>query len=111
MDAGTRLIAVLALIWALAAAGGADRERTRRISATPVDSVTAMGINLGNHNETLVRDAGSLGRSAGWRDGLRGVGMNHNETLVRDSASLARSAGWRNWLRGVLASVFARVAT
>ena len=100
LNAGTRLVALVSLLWVLLAVGGPPGEPTQ-------GGFTAKGINLGNHNETMVRDAGPLARTAGWSDWLRnalasvfakvasrpggdcdefGCGGNHHETLVRDAA-------------------------
>jgi hypothetical protein len=99
MNAGTRLVALISLLWALAVVGGVNHD-----TAAP-SSPRAKKIAI-NHNETMVRDAGSVERSARWSDWLRtvlaavfakarvsggcddefGCSGNHNETMVRDVA-------------------------
>ena len=75
MNAGMRLVAVVALIWALAAAGGMG-DPAAKAASRPGGECDEFGCGT-NHNETLVRD-GAVAQRGNW--------SNHNETMVRDAA-------------------------
>jgi len=89
MNAGTGLVAIVSLLLALAAAGGAAKEQAG------VDSPTGT-----RSTASRVPDRGSSCPS--W-----GCGENHNETLVSDATSVQQADTLSQWLASVQAFVFA----
>ena len=109
MNAVTGFVAIVSLLLALAAAGGATKEQAEVNSPTATRGTTSLCPTCGgNHNETMVSDAPSVQQTDLLSQWLTSVqefvftsfstyargeeppvcpmcGGNHNETLVRDA--------------------------
>jgi len=105
MNAVTGLVAIVSLLLALAAAGGAAKEQAG-VSPKAERQITTSKLGV-NHNETLARDTTSsnVPRPAGCPTWM--CGSNHNDTLVSDATSVQQEDTLSQWLTNVQAYVFA----
>lgn len=116
MNTVTSLTAIVSLLLALAAAGGAAKEQAGADSqaARPI-TTSKLGVN---HNETLVNDATPVRQVNGSFHATKMAGCpiwycgtNHNETLMSDATSAQQTSTLSRWLTSIQAVFFTSFST